>query len=69
MKTLKGLALQDIITEVHSFIQRCGTANADKLLPHSSRIEFPAKVRIYLLEKIGEIEYVNETSRPVVVFY
>lgn len=41
MKTLKGLALQDILTEVHSFIHR---------------VDFPPKIRIFLLEKIGEIE-------------
>ena len=42
LKQLKGLALQDIITEVH-------------LLVH--RIEFPNKIKIQILEKLSDIEY------------
>ncbi|KAJ8959067.1 hypothetical protein NQ318_022323 [Aromia moschata] len=42
LKTIKGLALQDIITEVHKFIHR---------------IEFPFDLMINLLEKMAEIEY------------
>nr|XP_002739068.1 PREDICTED: replication factor C subunit 5-like [Saccoglossus kowalevskii] len=42
LKTLKGLALQDILTEVHKFIHK---------------VELPTKVRIKLLDKMAEIEY------------
>lgn len=42
LKTRKGLALQDILSEVH-------------LLVH--RIDFPPNVRITLLSKMAEIEY------------
>ena len=42
MKTSKGLALQDILTEVHTYVHR---------------IDFPPYVRITLLEKLAEIEY------------
>lgn len=42
MKQLKGLALQDIITEVHLLVQR---------------IEFPHKIKIQVLERLAEIEY------------
>lgn len=42
MKTLKGLALGDILTEVHTFVHR---------------IDFPQNVRITLLDKLAEAEY------------
>nr|XP_054749314.1 replication factor C subunit 5-like [Lytechinus pictus] len=42
VKTIKGLALQDILIEVHTYVHR---------------IEFPQKVRIYLLDKMSDIEY------------
>jgi len=42
LKTLKGLALQDILTEVAPFV---------------SAIEFPAEVRIYITEKLADLEY------------
>lgn len=42
LKTLKGLALSDILTEVHKFI---------------NRIEFPLEMFVRLLDKIAEIEY------------
>jgi len=42
LKTLKGLALHDILTEVHTFIHR---------------IDLPQNVRIVLLDKIAEVEY------------
>ncbi|XP_031556560.1 replication factor C subunit 5-like [Actinia tenebrosa] len=42
LKTLKGLALQDILTEVHTYVHR---------------VDFPAKVRIYLLEKMADVEH------------
>lgn len=42
LKTLKGLALQDILTEVHSYIHR---------------IDFPQNVRILILTKLAELEY------------
>ena len=42
LKQLKGLALHDIITEVH-------------LLVH--RIDFPSKVKVGIVEKLAEIEY------------
>ncbi|NWI19544.1 RFC5 factor, partial [Crypturellus soui] len=42
LKTLKGLALQDILTEIH-------------LLVH--RVDFPPSIRIQLLIKLADIEY------------
>ncbi|XP_071789945.1 replication factor C subunit 5-like [Asterias amurensis] len=42
LKTLKGLALQDILTEVHIYVHR---------------IDFPMKVRVYLLEKMADTEH------------
>ncbi|XP_050518610.1 replication factor C subunit 5-like [Diabrotica virgifera virgifera] len=42
LKMIKGLALHDILTEVHKYVHR---------------IEFPFDVMIDLLEKMGEIEY------------
>jgi replication factor C subunit 3/5 len=43
LKMEKGLALQDILTDVFSFIQQ---------------IEFPRATRIHLLTRLAEIEYV-----------
>jgi replication factor C subunit 3/5 len=42
LKTAKGLALNDILTEVHLYVHR---------------IDFPVHVRIHLLEKMSDIEY------------
>ncbi|XP_071849306.1 replication factor C subunit 5-like [Apostichopus japonicus] len=42
LKTVKGLALQDVVTEVHTYVHR---------------IEFPKNVRIHLLEKMADIEH------------
>lgn len=42
LKQMKGLALQDILTEVHDMVQR---------------IEFPPKIKISLLEALSEVEY------------
>lgn len=42
LKVMKGLALQDILTEVHTYVHR---------------IEFPLQVRIHLLDKMSEIEH------------
>ncbi|ORX94680.1 P-loop containing nucleoside triphosphate hydrolase protein [Basidiobolus meristosporus CBS 931.73] len=42
LKTEKGLALQDIVTEIANYIDA---------------IEFPPNVRVYLLDKLAEIEY------------
>lgn len=47
LKTLKGLALQDILTQVHLYIQR---------------VDFPSNVRITLLEKMADIEYQLSTG-------
>ncbi|XP_064092974.1 replication factor C subunit 5-like isoform X1 [Macrobrachium nipponense] len=41
LKTTKGLALQDILTEFHLYIHR---------------IDFPVEVRIHLMEKLSDIE-------------
>ena len=41
LKTLKGIALQDILTEVHKYIER---------------IDFPPNVRIYLLRELADLE-------------
>ncbi|KAM4709977.1 replication factor C subunit 5 [Discoglossus pictus] len=42
LKTLKGLALHDILTEIHLFVHR---------------VDFPASVRIHLLIKMADIEH------------
>ncbi|XP_069892740.1 replication factor C subunit 5-like isoform X1 [Dipodomys merriami] len=42
LKTLKGLALHDILTEVHLFVHR---------------VDFPSSVRVHLLAKMADIEY------------
>jgi replication factor C subunit 3/5 len=42
LKTDKGLALYDIIREVHIFLQK---------------VDFPVKTRLFLLEKLAELEY------------
>lgn len=42
MKNMKGLALQDMLTEVHSYVHR---------------IDFPPRIRITLLEKMADVEY------------
>nr|CAI9695175.1 unnamed protein product [Rangifer tarandus platyrhynchus] len=42
LKTLKGLALHDILTEIHLFVHR---------------VDFPSSVRIHLLTKMADIEY------------
>ncbi|KAH0508643.1 Replication factor C subunit 5 [Microtus ochrogaster] len=42
LKTLKGLALHDILTEVHLFVHR---------------VDYPSSVRIHLLTKMADIEY------------
>uniref|UniRef100_A0A8D0RJN6 Replication factor C subunit 5 n=2 Tax=Sus scrofa TaxID=9823 RepID=A0A8D0RJN6_PIG len=42
LKTLKGLALNDILTEIHLFVHR---------------VDFPSSVRIHLLTKMADIEY------------
>ncbi|CAH1233898.1 RFC5 [Branchiostoma lanceolatum] len=42
LKVLKGLALQDILTEVHLFVHR---------------IDFPMAVKMVLLEKMADVEY------------
>lgn len=41
LKTLKGLSLQDILTEVHHFIHQ---------------LDLPQNIRIHLLVKMGELE-------------
>ncbi|KAG8597873.1 hypothetical protein GDO81_002417 [Engystomops pustulosus] len=42
LKTLKGLALHDILTEVHVYVHR---------------VDFPQSVRMHLLTKMADIEY------------
>ncbi|KAK6190585.1 hypothetical protein SNE40_002418 [Patella caerulea] len=42
IKTAKGLALQDVLTEIHQYVHR---------------IDLPVKVKMHLLEKMADIEY------------
>ncbi|KAG3287709.1 RFC5-containing [Ictidomys tridecemlineatus] len=42
LKTLKGLVLHDILTEIHLFVHR---------------VDFPLSVRIHLLTKMADMEY------------
>ena len=41
VKTMKGLSLQDIITEIHTYVHR---------------LDLPQEIRIHLLIKLGELE-------------
>ncbi|KFU99667.1 Replication factor C subunit 5, partial [Pterocles gutturalis] len=67
LKTLKGLALQDILTEIHLFARarlRPPPGGAQPLPPACtnahclplSAVDFPASVRIKLLIKMADIE-------------
>ncbi|NXJ16874.1 RFC5 factor, partial [Odontophorus gujanensis] len=67
LKTLKGLALQDILTEIHLFVHR-GRGPRGWLPTHCSHpctdshhflptVDFPPSVRIQLLIKMADIEY------------
>uniref|UniRef100_A0A8C9G743 Replication factor C subunit 5 n=1 Tax=Pavo cristatus TaxID=9049 RepID=A0A8C9G743_PAVCR len=66
LKTLKGLALQDILTEIHLFVHRGGglwgqlPARCSQLCTDSHRflpaVDFPPSVRIQLLIKMADIE-------------
>ncbi|NXT71328.1 RFC5 factor, partial [Chaetops frenatus] len=70
LKTLKGLALQDILTEIHLFVHRGGQRvqlqmileRPDFSLAFSkgfllSAVDFPPSIRIQLLIKLADIEY------------
>ena len=68
MKTLKGLALQDILFEVHAFVHRFVPAPCVGVkLPYRS-VDFPPKVRIFILEKLGDIEFVPLLTPTVAHF-
>jgi len=41
LKTIKGMALQDILTEVYNYLEL---------------IELPANARVYLLDKMADVE-------------
>ncbi|NWW72670.1 RFC5 factor, partial [Climacteris rufus] len=70
LKTLKGLALQDILTEIHLFVHRGGHRVQLQLTPKGpntpwalteclllSTVDFPPSIRIQLLIKLADIEY------------
>ncbi|NXU35942.1 RFC5 factor, partial [Drymodes brunneopygia] len=70
LKTLKGLALQDILTEIHLFVHRGGhrvwlwtileRTNFPLALTECSlfsTVDFPPSIRIQLLIKLADIEY------------
>ncbi|XP_050174262.1 replication factor C subunit 5 isoform X1 [Myiozetetes cayanensis] len=71
LKTLKGLALQDILTEIHLFVHRGGTwgvwltwgggvqhpPQPTLMCPLLSPVDFPPSIRIQLLIKMADIEY------------
>ncbi|XP_027765221.1 replication factor C subunit 5 isoform X1 [Empidonax traillii] len=72
LKTLKGLALQDILTEIHLFVHRGGTrwgladlgGRGSNIPPRPtlmclllSPVDFPPSIRIQLLIKMADIEY------------
>eukprot|EP00731_Ephydatia_muelleri_P022557 Em0015g140a len=52
LKTLKGLALQDILTQVHLYIQR---------------VEFPSNIRITLLEKMADVEFGARSAKVIII--
>ncbi|XP_053850035.1 replication factor C subunit 5 isoform X1 [Vidua macroura] len=70
LKTLKGLALQDILTEIHLFVHRGEERVRLRMilerpnfpLPLTERfllstVDFPPSIRIQLLIKLADIEY------------
>ncbi|NWW67663.1 RFC5 factor, partial [Ifrita kowaldi] len=70
LKTLKGLALQDILTEIHLFVHRGGHRVRLWMIPERpnfplalmerfllSTVDFPPSIRIQLLIKLADIEY------------
>ncbi|NXS24244.1 RFC5 factor, partial [Mystacornis crossleyi] len=70
LKTLKGLALQDILTEIHLFVHRGGRRVWLQVIPERpnfplaltecfllSTVDFPPSIRIQLLIKLADIEY------------
>ncbi|NXH96948.1 RFC5 factor, partial [Pachycephala philippinensis] len=70
LKTLKGLALQDILTEIHLFVHRGGHRVRLRIIPERpnlplaltecfllSTVDFPPSIRIQLLIKLADIEY------------
>ncbi|NWW05016.1 RFC5 factor, partial [Oreocharis arfaki] len=70
LKTLKGLALQDILTDIHLFVHRGGLRvrlwiilerpNFPLALTKCfllSTVDFPPSIRIQLLIKLADIEY------------
>lgn len=56
---IKGLALHDILTEVHKFVQRSKSCTMLLCLFHIYLflVEFPFDLLINLLNKMAEIEY------------
>ncbi|NWW24086.1 RFC5 factor, partial [Falcunculus frontatus] len=70
LKTLKGLALQDILTEIHLFVHRGGHRVQLRMILEQpnfpsaltecfllSTVDFPPSIRIQLLIKLADIEY------------
>ncbi|XP_058672777.1 replication factor C subunit 5 isoform X1 [Ammospiza nelsoni] len=70
LKTLKGLALQDILTEIHLFVHRGGERLCLQMILERpsfplaftecfllSTVDFPPSIRIQLLIKLADIEY------------
>ncbi|NWI40641.1 RFC5 factor, partial [Picathartes gymnocephalus] len=70
LKTLKGLALQDILSEIHLFVHRGGQrVQLQTILERPnfplaltkgfplSTVDFPPSIRIQLLIKLADIEY------------
>ncbi|NXA71157.1 RFC5 factor, partial [Mohoua ochrocephala] len=70
LKTLKGLALQDILTEIHLFVHRGGHRVRLRMILERpnfplaltewfflSTVDFPPSIRIQLLIKLADIEY------------
>lgn len=60
LKMIKGLALHDIITEVHKFVQRSKLFTLNVYYIYCFiyiSVEFPFELLIHLLNKMAEIEY------------
>ncbi|NXM85563.1 RFC5 factor, partial [Oenanthe oenanthe] len=70
LKALKGLALQDILTEIHLFVHRGGDRVCLWMILESpklplaltkcfllSTVDFPPSIRMQLLIKLADIEY------------
>ena len=58
LKIFKGLGLQDILTEVHTYVHRsqCATIVVHMYCVYIHVVDFPPEIRMKLLDKLANIE-------------